>query len=97
MLAVLLLALTQAAAAPVPAIPATQARVLEGRSRETAIKVGSVAEEYALIRRRGLTSSGQALIRDQGRAYDRLTVVDPGTGIEQELWFDITRFFGKEF
>ncbi len=37
----------------------------------------------------------QSLMREAGRAYDRLHVVCPATNAERDFYFDITSFFGK--
>jgi hypothetical protein len=65
----------------------------DGASRATAYKVGSVRDEYEIVRLLGLETKRQALIVEK-KAYDLLTVVDPATGNERELWFDISSFYG---
>jgi hypothetical protein len=68
----------------------------DGKTRETAYKVKSVDDEYEILRRLGLRPNGQSLVMDdKGHPYDMLQAVDPATGKEVELWFDIGSFFGK--
>ena len=70
----------------------------DGSSKELAIKVRSVDQEYKILRGMNLTVEQQALINDEdGRAFDVMTVLDPASGAKREVWFDITSFFGKEF
>lgn len=64
----------------------------DGRSAETAWKVGSVREEYEIVRALGLEMKSQALVMRK-KAYDVLTVRDPRDGSTRELWFDISGFF----
>ena len=42
----------------------------------------------------GCTKTGQALIRQNGGIYDRITVECPG-GRKHNVWFDIQHFFGR--
>jgi hypothetical protein len=86
--------LTQSIAAAEP--PKRIAKILsrgDGSSQASAYKVRSVADEYAIIKHLGLETKQQALIVGN-RAYDKLTVVDPATGAEREIWFDISSFYG---
>jgi uncharacterized protein DUF4919 len=69
----------------------------DGASAERAFKVRSVREEYEVVHALGLESKEQALVSNHGGMYDLLTVTDPKTGRERQLWFDINSFFGKEF
>ena len=72
--------------------------VSKGSSFETAIKVNSVSAEYEYIRKvcPSCKFSGQALVFNNKKPYDILTVVD-STGTEMEYYFDISSFFGKGF
>lgn len=71
--------------------------VKAGATRETAIPVHSVAEEYQLMRKMGLTPNRQSLVMgDDGKPYDVIDCVD-ATGAARQLWFDISSFFGKGF
>ncbi|HEX5182763.1 MAG TPA: hypothetical protein VFW19_06370 [Allosphingosinicella sp.] len=72
-------------------------RQTDGSTRERAFKVGSVPEEYQIVRALGLRPKSQSLVSDHGHMYDLLTVTDPKTGGERALWFDIDSFYGKEF
>jgi hypothetical protein len=64
----------------------------DGKSQETAYKVDSVHEEYEVLKALGLTPKSQALVIKK-KPYDLLTAVDPATGSERELWFDISSFY----
>lgn len=80
------------------------ARALEpdGLSFERAIpivaqnSVEGVPKEYEYLRRHypGWRRTMQALLRHEGRTYDRLTIVSPA-GETKDIYFDITSFFGK--
>lgn len=61
----------------------------DGRTLETAWVVISVPEEYAVAAVLGVRVIGQEVVRRDSRYYDRLTVRDPDTGAERELFFDI--------
>ncbi|QDZ07756.1 hypothetical protein FPZ24_09865 [Sphingomonas panacisoli] len=82
---------------PTPAPTATPAPAIVGESRETAYKVKSVAEEYAIMRKLGLRVDMQSLVEEKGHPYDVLEGVDPNTGAKHTVWFDIKSFYGKEF
>ena len=64
----------------------------DGKSPETAFKVGSVREEYEVLMALGLTPKSQALVVKK-KPYDLLTAIDPSTGSEREVWFDISSFY----
>ena len=72
-------------------------RQTDGATAEKAFKVKDVPEEYQIVRALGLVPGRQSLVSNHGRMYDVLTVTDPKTGQERQLWFDINSFFGKEF
>uniref|UniRef100_UPI004049AB43 hypothetical protein n=1 Tax=Flavobacterium sp. TaxID=239 RepID=UPI004049AB43 len=68
----------------------------DGSSIEKAIKVGSVSEEYTIVKKKcpkckfvsqGLTSQGS-------KYYDHLIFTD-GNGENVHYYFDINSFFGK--
>ena len=91
---------------PAPKMPKAIAKELasgDGRSKETAYVIfeetegPGVSKEYVILRFLGLKPLGQALIFDEksGKPYDMLTVLDPATGKESEVWFDISNYFGK--
>jgi hypothetical protein len=103
----LLLATAQESAvppAPPPCAPAPApasgriARLLasaDGASAATAYRVRSVREEYQILAALGLCPGSQGLTTVGRRTYDVLTALDPRTGAERELWFDISAFFGR--
>jgi hypothetical protein len=64
----------------------------DGKTRETAIKVGSVREEYEVASALGLKIVQQSLVEIGKKPYDQLKVVD-AAGTTSELWFDISGFF----
>lgn len=68
----------------------------DGASRDTAYRVSSVGEEYAILRARHLTPGMQSLVNVRGRSYDTIEVTDT-TGAKTTVWFDISTFFGHEF
>lgn len=67
-----------------------------GSTKETAIPVKSVDAEYQWIKANypGSKVMGQALITDDTKQYDLLTIVTP-TRETKKVYFDITSFFGK--
>ena len=65
----------------------------DGKSPESAYKAASVEEEYAIVKALGLTPKSQALIVKNGKSYDLLVTLDPTTGAERDIWFDIGSFF----
>ncbi len=70
----------------------------DGRTKETAFKVKSVAEEYQILAALKLKPGSQDLIIGPDRhPYDMLTATDSATGADREVWFDIKSFYGKEF
>lgn len=58
--------------------------------------VEGVPKEYDWLRRHypGWRRLRQELLRQEGRTYDRLTIVSP-TGETRQVYFDITAFFGR--
>jgi hypothetical protein len=90
-----LLASAAAAQAPPPP-PARIARIMaaaNGQSPETAYKVNSVSDEYAILRALGLRPVSQSLVT-KGKPYDVMEA-EAADGKRQTLWFDISSFFGK--
>ncbi len=61
----------------------------DGRTLDTAWVVISVPEEYAVAAVLGVRVIGQEVVRRDSRYYDRLTVRDPDSGTDRELFFDI--------
>ena len=66
---------------------------VDGKSKEKAFAVISINEEYGLIRSLGLKPTGQALVADNGHSYDVITVIDPQTNKESQLFFNIDKPF----
>ena len=91
------------APAPVPKAIAKELASGDGKSKDTAYVIyensegTGVSKEYVILRFLGLKPLGQALIFDEksGKPYDVLTVLDPATGEESAVWFDISNYFGK--
>lgn len=83
-------------AAPAPQTTTKPAEPVKGSTRETAYKVKSIGEEYAIMRKLGITVEVQSLVTsDDGHPYDVLRGTD-ANGEKREVWFDIKSFFGKE-
>ena len=59
----------------------------DGKSPDTAWFTVSTSEEYFVIRLLGLKPQGQALIKQGGHSFDKMTVVDKD-GKETTLWFN---------
>jgi hypothetical protein len=66
-----------------------------GKTPETAYVVISTAEEYVLLSYQGYQVTSQALIREKGHTYDKMSVVNPKTNEKAEFYFQIDAFFGK--
>lgn len=68
----------------------------DGSSQTMAITVGSVAEEYAILKiwRPGFVLETQVLSNIEDRFYDILTMCD-NMGNKIQLYFDISKFYGK--
>jgi hypothetical protein len=68
----------------------------DGSSAENAIKVGSIAEEYAWMQRHcpGFEPGMQSLQEIGGKPYDVLTWRNPN-GEQRTVYFDISRFYGR--
>jgi len=71
---------------------------LEGSSFEEAIPVKSVAEEYEWIRLHypDHIFVMQSLVFEKKKPYDILTIEAPD-GAQREIYFNISRFYGKIF
>lgn len=63
----------------------------DGKAMETAMVVISTDEEYAFFNWMGLRPSGQALTKENGHNYDRMTVVDPKTDQALTYFFNIDK------
>jgi Domain of unknown function (DUF4919) len=66
---------------------------MDGKSKEKAFEVISINEEYGLIRSLGLRPIQQALQEDKGHFYDVITVVDPQTNQQSQLYFNVDKPF----
>ncbi|HWE45867.1 MAG TPA: DUF4919 domain-containing protein [Caulobacteraceae bacterium] len=66
----------------------------DGKTAASAWHVASIDEEYFVMHIAQVTLKQQALIQQNGRTYDQLTVTD-AKGADKAMWFDITDFFGK--
>ena len=75
----------------------------DGATQQTAIVIHSnnegdgVGKEYEILRYLGLRPTTQSLIFDEksGKPYDMIEVIDPMTGETRQVWFDISKYFGK--
>ena len=69
----------------------------QGTGADDAYVVSSAAQEYEILRLRGLRMESQSLHVIDGRAFDVLSVRDPATGEVRDVWFDISRFFRRGY
>ena len=75
----------------------------DGMTQQTAIVIYSngegegVGKEYEILQYLGLRPGSQSLIVDQksGKPFDMIEATDPKTGATRQVWFDISKFFGK--
>jgi hypothetical protein len=65
----------------------------DGKTIETAFVVISTDEEYALFNYLGLRPADQALVKEKGHTFDRLTAVDPKTNQTLVYFFNIDKPF----
>ena len=74
----------------------TNKKVKDGSSIANAIKVKSVPDEYAYVRKNceGCLLIGQALLFENKKPYDRINVKTKD-GKEKSYYFDISSFYGK--
>jgi uncharacterized protein DUF4919 len=68
----------------------------DGKAPETAYKVISVDEEYALLRVLGFKVRQQSLNHIGGHAFDVLVALDPDTSSEQKIFFNIDPVWAAE-
>lgn len=61
----------------------------DGKSAATAYKVISINEEYALIKYLGLKPVDQATVEENEVMYDVINVIDPISGEQNKLYFNI--------
>lgn len=66
----------------------------DGLSAATAFTVIAISEEYAVLGALGLEMKKQALIQENGHAYDKMTVLDTQSGKDLTLYFNIDIPFG---
>lgn len=69
----------------------------DGQSPKTAWNAVSIDEEYQVLRLIGFEPKMQALVMEDGKRFDALTVTSSETGKELTLHFNIDFFFGKQF
>lgn len=62
----------------------------DGKSAQTAFFCTGTAELYAFIRLHGLQATGQALLQEGDKAYDKMTVLDPDSKNTLTWYFDVT-------
>lgn len=65
----------------------------DGKSVDSAYEVISINEEYGLIRTLGLRPIKQGLVQNKGHHFDAITVVDPQTGKESVIYFNVDKPF----
>lgn len=68
----------------------------DGSSVKRAVIVTSVAQEYAVIKRRypGFRPEKQFLQNHDGKAYDVINICN-ASGKKRTLFFDVSSFFGQ--
>lgn len=66
----------------------------DGKSAATALKVMNVRDEYDILEVLGLKFERQALIFENDKPYDVMSVAENEYGIDK-VYFDISSFFGK--
>ncbi len=62
----------------------------DGKTPQTAFFCTGTAELYAFIRLHGLQATGQALLQEGDKAYDRMTLLDPDTKNTLTWYFDVS-------
>jgi hypothetical protein len=68
----------------------------DGTSSESAWFVVTIPEEYLFLYRvLGVNRKSQALVQQDGHAYDRLEVIDPKTNQTRSVWFNTDVDLGK--
>ncbi len=65
----------------------------DGKTMETAFVVISTDEEYALFNYLGLRPQGQALVKDKGHNFDRMTALDPQSNQTVVYYFNVDKPF----
>ena len=65
----------------------------DGKTLETAFVVISTDEEYALFNYLGLRPTDQALVKEKGHTFDKMTALDPTTNQSVIYYFNIDKPF----
>jgi hypothetical protein len=65
----------------------------DGKTMETAFVAISTDEEYALFNYLGLRPTDQALVKEKGHSFDRMTALDPKTNQSVIYYFNIDKPF----
>ena len=66
-----------------------------GTSAADAYVVSSAEQEYEILRTLGLELRSRSVRMINGQPFDVLNAFDPKTGAVRDVWFDISRFFGR--
>jgi hypothetical protein len=66
-----------------------------GTGPDDAYRVVSATQQADVLRLLGLEQRSRVLRVIDGRPFDVLTVYDPATANEREVWFDIARYFRR--
>ncbi len=66
-----------------------------GTGPQDAYSVRSVEQEYEILRMLGLERESQALHTIDGKPFDVITALDAQAQETRDVWFDISRFFGR--
>lgn len=94
-LAVLVLCAGTAACVLPPDTPTVIASA-NGTGPQDAYRVSSVAQEYEVLRVLGLEPRGQSLHVINGQPFDVISAYNARTQETRDVWFDISRFFGRD-
>ena len=68
----------------------------DGHTPQTAYQVLAIREEYLLLDQLGLKPTGQALIKKNGHAYDRISAVRLSGDAPQDVFFNIDLLLAQE-
>jgi len=66
-----------------------------GTGPDDAYVVYSAEQEHEVLRLLGLRVERRAVHMIDGRTFDVFTTTKPETGEARDVWFDISRFFGR--
>ncbi len=92
-----LAAIMPLAACVTPPATATVLASAGGTGADDAFVVASADQEQEILRLLGLNMESQALHVIDGRPFDVLTARDAATGQTRDVWFDISRFFRRNY